>query len=33
MTQHMGKLVEFNTSCASVFTQRAGSQLCSARMR
>lgn len=24
MTQHMGKLVEFNTSCASVFTQRAG---------
>jgi aspartate/methionine/tyrosine aminotransferase len=23
MTQHMGKLVEFNTSCASVFTQRA----------
>jgi aspartate/methionine/tyrosine aminotransferase len=26
MTQHMGKLVEFNTSCASVFTQRAGLQ-------
>jgi aspartate/methionine/tyrosine aminotransferase len=26
MTQHMGKLVEFNTSCASVFTQRAGIQ-------
>ncbi|MBC7381158.1 MAG: pyridoxal phosphate-dependent aminotransferase, partial [Burkholderiaceae bacterium] len=24
MTQQMGKLVEFNTSCASVFTQRAG---------
>ncbi len=24
MTQHMGKLIEFNTSCASVFTQRAG---------
>ncbi len=24
MTEHMGKLVEFNTSCASVFTQRAG---------
>lgn len=24
MTAHMGKLVEFNTSCASVFTQRAG---------
>jgi aspartate/methionine/tyrosine aminotransferase len=24
MTPHMGKLVEFNTSCASVFTQRAG---------
>ena len=24
MTDHMGKLVEFNTSCASVFTQRAG---------
>jgi aspartate/methionine/tyrosine aminotransferase len=23
MTHHMGKLVEFNTSCASVFTQRA----------
>lgn len=23
-THHMGKLVEFNTSCASVFTQRAG---------
>jgi len=23
MTQHMGKLIEFNTSCASVFTQRA----------
>ena len=23
MTPHMGKLVEFNTSCASVFTQRA----------
>jgi aspartate/methionine/tyrosine aminotransferase len=23
-TQHMGKLIEFNTSCASVFTQRAG---------
>jgi len=26
MTPHMGKLVEFNTSCASVFTQRAGVQ-------
>lgn len=24
MTAHMGKLIEFNTSCASVFTQRAG---------
>lgn len=24
MTGHMGKLLEFNTSCASVFTQRAG---------
>ncbi|HKB53455.1 MAG TPA: pyridoxal phosphate-dependent aminotransferase [Ramlibacter sp.] len=24
LTQHMGKLLEFNTSCASVFTQRAG---------
>lgn len=24
MSHHMGKLVEFNTSCASVFTQRAG---------
>jgi aspartate/methionine/tyrosine aminotransferase len=24
MTPHVGKLVEFNTSCASVFTQRAG---------
>ena len=24
MTQPMGKLIEFNTSCASVFTQRAG---------
>lgn len=24
MTPHMGKLVEFNTSCVSVFTQRAG---------
>ena len=24
LTEHMGKLVEFNTSCASVFTQRAG---------
>jgi aspartate/methionine/tyrosine aminotransferase len=23
MTRHMGKLLEFNTSCASVFTQRA----------
>ena len=23
MTEHMGKLIEFNTSCASVFTQRA----------
>ncbi len=23
-THHMGKLIEFNTSCASVFTQRAG---------
>ncbi|HSV77676.1 MAG TPA: pyridoxal phosphate-dependent aminotransferase [Ramlibacter sp.] len=23
MTRHMGKLIEFNTSCASVFTQRA----------
>ncbi|WP_296291397.1 hypothetical protein [Limnohabitans sp.] len=21
MTSHMGKLIEFNTSCASVFTQ------------
>jgi aspartate/methionine/tyrosine aminotransferase len=26
MTPNMGKLVEFNTSCASVFTQRAGLQ-------
>ena len=26
MTPDMGKLVEFNTSCASVFTQRAGLQ-------
>jgi SH3-like domain-containing protein len=25
MTHHMGKLIEFNTSCTSVFTQRAGS--------
>ena len=24
MTPHMGKLIEFNTSCASVFVQRAG---------
>lgn len=24
MTPHMGKLLEFNTSCASVFSQRAG---------
>ncbi|WP_343591279.1 pyridoxal phosphate-dependent aminotransferase [Paracidovorax wautersii] len=24
LTHHMGKLVEFNTSCISVFTQRAG---------
>ena len=24
LTPHMGKLLEFNTSCASVFTQRAG---------
>jgi aspartate/methionine/tyrosine aminotransferase len=24
MTPHMGKLVEFNTSCAPVFVQRAG---------
>ena len=24
MTLHIGKLIEFNTSCASVFTQRAG---------
>ena len=24
MTHHMGKLIEFNTSCASVFTQKAG---------
>ena len=24
MTHHMGKLIEFNTSCASVFTQRGG---------
>lgn len=24
MTHHVGKLIEFNTSCASVFTQRAG---------
>ncbi|HXE20966.1 MAG TPA: pyridoxal phosphate-dependent aminotransferase [Rhodoferax sp.] len=24
MTHHMSKLIEFNTSCASVFTQRAG---------
>ncbi len=24
MTPHIGKLIEFNTSCASVFTQRAG---------
>jgi aspartate/methionine/tyrosine aminotransferase len=24
LTHHMGKLIEFNTSCASVFTQRAG---------
>ncbi|MDR3452763.1 MAG: pyridoxal phosphate-dependent aminotransferase [Rhodoferax sp.] len=24
MTHNMGKLIEFNTSCASVFTQRAG---------
>jgi hypothetical protein len=33
MTPHMGKLVEFNTSCASVFTQRAGLAALSARMR
>jgi aspartate/methionine/tyrosine aminotransferase len=26
MTHHMGKLIEFNTSCASVFTQRAAVQ-------
>jgi aspartate/methionine/tyrosine aminotransferase len=25
-TPHMGKLIEFNTSCASVFVQRAGIQ-------
>jgi aspartate/methionine/tyrosine aminotransferase len=24
LTPHMGKLIEFNTSCSSVFTQRAG---------
>ena len=24
MTEHMGKLIEFNTSCASTFVQRAG---------
>lgn len=24
LTHHMGKLIEFNTSCTSVFTQRAG---------
>jgi len=24
MAEHVGKLIEFNTSCASVFTQRAG---------
>jgi aspartate/methionine/tyrosine aminotransferase len=24
MTHHLGKLIKFNTSCASVFTQRAG---------
>jgi aspartate/methionine/tyrosine aminotransferase len=24
LTPHVGKLIEFNTSCASVFTQRAG---------
>ena len=24
MTAHMGKLIEFNTSCASTFVQRAG---------
>ncbi len=24
LTHHVGKLIEFNTSCASVFTQRAG---------
>ena len=24
LTPHMGKLIEFNTSCISVFTQRAG---------
>ncbi|SFD37080.1 Aminotransferase class I and II [Paracidovorax konjaci] len=24
LTSHMGKLIEFNTSCISVFTQRAG---------
>ena len=24
MTEHMGKLIEYNTSCASVFVQRAG---------
>jgi aspartate/methionine/tyrosine aminotransferase len=26
MTHHMGKLIEFNTSCASVFTQRAATE-------
>jgi len=24
MTEHMGKLIEFNTSCASTFVQKAG---------
>jgi aspartate/methionine/tyrosine aminotransferase len=33
MTPHMGKLVEFNTSCASVFTQRAGVVALAARTR
>ena len=32
MTPHMGKLIEFNTSCASVFTQRAA-QVALARSR
>ena len=30
LTHHMGKLIEFNTSCASVFTQRAPSRRCAA---